>query len=143
MGKTRPGCSTVTFQNITEKELRALYTPRSAHNETNSFTDHMKNIQRDSTFYLLQETENILYKIYRCFRKSGPPDYVSLYAQDGKYHAKNHASIIKKETSLITKTDLRKEIKCFLERNYDASRYFIALIHMKCVATRSTDGKPC
>ena len=37
---------------------------------------------------------------------------------------KNHAPIIKKATSLISNTDLRKGMQGYMERNYDASRYY-------------------
>ena len=65
-----------------------------------------------------------MHGIYQCFRKAGPPDEGALREDDGNGHKTNHAPIIKKATSLIYNTDLRKGMQGHMERNYDASRYY-------------------
>lgn len=56
--KPRHFGTTVYFNTITEKELRALYNQRSALNETKTLTNHMKKILWDSTKSLPMATEN-------------------------------------------------------------------------------------
>ena len=83
----------------------------------------MKDIRWESSIDLTQATSKFVYEIYQCFRKAGPPDEGALRDDDGNGNKTNHAPIIKKATSLISNTDLRKCMKGFMERNYDASHY--------------------
>ena len=104
--------------------MRALYNPRPALNETLSLTDPMKDIRWEPSIDITQATSKFVYDIYQCFRKSGPPYEGVLRADNGNGKKYNHAPIIKKATSLISNTDLRKGMQGFMERNYDASRYY-------------------
>lgn len=72
-GKMRANGQPITFQNITEKERRALCNPLPALNDTTALTKHMREIRWDIKIGLKHAAEKIVHKIYSCIRKAGPP----------------------------------------------------------------------
>lgn len=132
--------------------MQSTIKPSPCPHDTTDLTEHIQDIRWDNTVGLQQEADKLVHGLYRCFRKAETPEEGAIKAVSasssgvpalkfqalikllmvGKIKiARLSSPIINKATSLITKTDLRKGMYGFMDRQYDETRSYASVANAR------------